>query len=120
MILIDYDYLGSIFFFFFSSNFYNKTSFFLAFSFSLFPLLIYYQISCRDIIYCCVRLIFFFFFFVNNRVNKWYMNELRLYLNESDHEDRMTKKDLKELKITTYTNVTTEIKELKITTYTNM
>ena len=48
------------------------------------------------------------------------MNELRLYLNESDHEDRMTKKDLKELKITTYTNVTTEIKELKITTYTNM
>ena len=32
------------------------------------------------------------------------MNELRPHSKESDHEDRMAKKDLKELKITTYTN----------------
>ena len=32
------------------------------------------------------------------------MNELRLYPNESNPENTMTKKDLKELKITIYTN----------------
>ena len=32
------------------------------------------------------------------------MNEPRPHLNESDHGNRITKKDLKELKVTTYTN----------------
>ena len=33
------------------------------------------------------------------------MNESRPHLNENDYEDRMTKKDLKELKVTNYTNM---------------
>ena len=37
------------------------------------------------------------------RFNEGYVNEPRQHPNESNHEDKMTKKDLKKLKITTYT-----------------
>ena len=34
------------------------------------------------------------------------MNETKSHSNESDSEDRMTKKDLKKMKVITYTNKT--------------
>ena len=37
------------------------------------------------------------------RVKEEYMNEPRSHLDESDPKDRMTKKNLKEWKVTTYT-----------------
>ena len=37
-------------------------------------------------------------------MNEWYMNELKPYSNKSDFENRMNKKVLKELEVTTYTN----------------
>ena len=40
----------------------------------------------------------------DTRVIKYYMNELRLYLNENDPEDKIVKKNLKQLKVTTYIN----------------
>ena len=41
---------------------------------------------------------------IDTRVNKRYINELRPHLNESDNEDRMTNKGLKEMKVTIYTD----------------
>ena len=41
---------------------------------------------------------------VTLKIKEWYVNELRLYSNESDPDDRITKNDLKELKVTTYTD----------------
>ena len=41
---------------------------------------------------------------VRSHDQEWYMNELRPHLNENDPKDRITKKDLKELKVATYTN----------------
>ena len=42
--------------------------------------------------------------YCDTQVKEWYMNELRPYSNESNTEDRMSKKDLKELKVTSHTN----------------
>ena len=45
-----------------------------------------------------------FFIFFYHVTSKSYMNELRPHSNESDSENGMTKKYLKELKVITYTN----------------
>ena len=42
--------------------------------------------------------------YCNTLVKEGYMNELRPHPNESDLKDKMTKKYLKELKVTTCTN----------------
>ena len=42
--------------------------------------------------------------FLHFPINERYMNEPRLYPNESDLEYKMTNKNLKELKVTTYIN----------------
>ena len=40
----------------------------------------------------------------DNQVKNGYMNEQRSHPNDSDHENKMIKKSLKELKVTIYTN----------------
>ena len=51
-------------------------------------------------------------------LSKWrYINESRLDLNESDHEDWMTKKGLRELKVIIYTNKMHLLFQLEIGEY---
>ena len=62
------------------------------------PIAVYLNIS------YFIFLLYFLKYYFDTRVNDRYMNELRLYLNKSDHEDRMTKKCWEEMKVTVYTN----------------